>query len=622
MVLLGHVARRVARRVRRAAAGRRIRSSSRRRRTPSSRAARTGRTRCSRRSSRPRAERAEGRLPRLPIETDARARDVTEWRARPCRRDARRRTVEAAVRRAGAAARGARRLARGRARARRRTRCAAYRRDLRRYAGVPPRRAARPIPATIGEPTVQDYVRHLGALTDDDGRPLLAPASIARGARRGALVPRVLRDRGAPADRSERGGRRAPRAAGDPEGARRGRRSSSCSARSTGDGPLAATRPRAARDCCTRTGIRISEAVGLELGDLDLEDGVVRVLGKGDKERIVPIGRSARRVVGAYLARRPPRAAQRRARGARPTADAVFLNARGGRISRQACWSIVRTRGRPGRPRGRTCRPHVLRHSCATHMLDHGADLRVVQELLGHASISTTQVYTKVSPERLRAVYDAAHPRATGRDRGRTGRDAGWQRPPGVPSRHVRDDRRRASARQLTAERERVTDELRELGVDRGLVRRRLRRLRSGHRRAGRGRRARRLAARDAAATSTTRSPRSTTGTYGSCEQCGEPIGEARLEAMPAGAALHHVRVDAPLTAPRRAHRSAHGHLLRRADRRDHPARDQSHGVVALWFGDDTARTSRPAHAQPDPAHRPVRIDHPARARRARRRSR
>jgi integrase/recombinase XerD len=99
--------------------------------------------------------------------------------------------------------------------------------------------------------------------------------------------------------------------------------------------------------------------------------------------------------------------------GTRRTADgaAVFLNARGGRISRQACWKIVRVNAARVGLEDRIS-PHVLRHSCATHMLEHGADIRVVQELLGHASVSTTQVYTRVSPERLRAVYDAAHPRA------------------------------------------------------------------------------------------------------------------------------------------------------------------------------------------------------------------
>jgi integrase/recombinase XerD len=91
--------------------------------------------------------------------------------------------------------------------------------------------------------------------------------------------------------------------------------------------------------------------------------------------------------------------------------DPVLLNARGGRLTRQGCWKIVTTAGARVGLTGRLS-PHVLRHSCATHMLDHGADIRVVQELLGHASLSTTQVYTKVSPERLRAVYELAHPRA------------------------------------------------------------------------------------------------------------------------------------------------------------------------------------------------------------------
>jgi integrase/recombinase XerD len=104
---------------------------------------------------------------------------------------------------------------------------------------------------------------------------------------------------------------------------------------------------------------------------------------------------------------------RRRARG---DAEAVFLNARGGRLSRQSCWKIVRTAGERAGLGGRLS-PHVLRHSCATHMLDRGADIRVVQELLGHASLSTTQVYTKVSPERLRAAYEAAHPRARFPDR-------------------------------------------------------------------------------------------------------------------------------------------------------------------------------------------------------------
>jgi len=159
------------------------------------------------------------------------------------------------------------------------------------------------------------------------------------------------------------------------------------------------------------TGVRISELVGLDLADVDLDDGIARVIGKGDKERVVPMGRAARAELGRYCA--DGRLTLRSPRARRRDADAVFLNARGGRLTRQGCWQIVRRAGvRVGL--GERLSPHVLRHSCATHMLDHGADIRVVQELLGHSSVSTTQVYTKVSPERLRAVYESAHPRARG----------------------------------------------------------------------------------------------------------------------------------------------------------------------------------------------------------------
>jgi integrase/recombinase XerD len=283
---------------------------------------------------------------------------------------------------------------------------AAYRCDLRRYAAYLRCRGLDD-PAAVGEETVQDYVRHLGSLTDDDGQKVLAPSSIAR-----ALVA-VRSFHGfcaaeglLPTDPSEEVD--APRV---PQGIPKALDEAQVEAllgAVTGGGPLA-QRDRALLETLYATGIRISEAVGLELGDLDLEDGVVRVLGKGDKERIVPVGRSARRVVATYLG--DGRLALRSARRRAADNDAVFLNARGGRISRQACWTIVRNAGaRVGLDAHLS--PHVLRHSCATHMLDRGADLRVVQELLGHASISTTQVYTKVSPERLRAVYDAAHPRA------------------------------------------------------------------------------------------------------------------------------------------------------------------------------------------------------------------
>lgn len=160
------------------------------------------------------------------------------------------------------------------------------------------------------------------------------------------------------------------------------------------------------------TGARISEAVGLSIGEIDMDARLVRLYGKGSKERIVPFGSTAATALddwfsGAGRARLVPD--QWRRRG---DAEAVFLNTRGARLTRQAAWVVIKKYGyRAGV--GNELSPHVLRHSCATHLLDHGADLRVVQEMLGHASISTTQIYTKVSQERLWDVYRSAHPRAT-----------------------------------------------------------------------------------------------------------------------------------------------------------------------------------------------------------------
>ena len=172
-----------------------------------------------------------------------------------------------------------------------------------------------------------------------------------------------------------------------------------------------ARRDRALLELLYGTGMRISEAVGLSLGDLFLEEGVIRAFGKGAKERIVPLGRLARTAMETWLGPggRPALVPSRWAR--RGDSEAVFLNTRGGRLSRQGAWGIVRRHG-DAVGLGDRLTPHVLRHSCATHMLDHGADIRVVQELLGHASIATTQVYTRVSTDRLRAAYDEAHPRA------------------------------------------------------------------------------------------------------------------------------------------------------------------------------------------------------------------
>lgn len=173
-----------------------------------------------------------------------------------------------------------------------------------------------------------------------------------------------------------------------------------------------ARRDRAILEVLYGTGARISELVGLSLGDIDVHARRLRVYGKGSKERVVPIGRLAGLALEAWLddAGRGALAPSRWQR--RGDAEAVFLNARGGRLTRQGAWGVVRKHGRRA-GLDELLTPHVLRHSCATHMVDHGADLRVVQELLGHASVSTTQVYTLVSTERLWAVYDQAHPRAT-----------------------------------------------------------------------------------------------------------------------------------------------------------------------------------------------------------------
>ena len=177
-----------------------------------------------------------------------------------------------------------------------------------------------------------------------------------------------------------------------------------------GDEPVA-RRDRALLELLYATGARIGEVVGLNVIDIDLDAGLVRLFGKGSKERIVPFGAAAGTALREWFSS-GGRAAMEPLRWARRgDAEAVFLNHRGARLSRQSAWLVVRTYG-DACGLGDQLSPHVLRHSCATHLLDHGADLRIVQEMLGHASISTTQVYTKVSQERLWQTYRAAHPRA------------------------------------------------------------------------------------------------------------------------------------------------------------------------------------------------------------------
>jgi integrase/recombinase XerD len=171
-------------------------------------------------------------------------------------------------------------------------------------------------------------------------------------------------------------------------------------------GTSLALRDRALLEVLYGTGARISEAVGLDLDDLDLEEGAVLLRGKGGKERMVPVGSYARQAVEAYVVRGRPDLS-----GVGRGTAALFLNARGGRLSRQSAWAVL---AKAAERAGVTAEvsPHTLRHSFATHLLDGGADVRVVQELLGHASVTTTQVYTLVTVDSLREVYATAHPRA------------------------------------------------------------------------------------------------------------------------------------------------------------------------------------------------------------------
>ena len=174
-------------------------------------------------------------------------------------------------------------------------------------------------------------------------------------------------------------------------------------------------RDRALLELLYGTGARISEAVGLAVDDLDRGQATVRLAGKGGKERVVPVGSYALKAVEDYLVRARPALAANGKGGVR--GGALFLNVRGGPLSRQSAWAILRSAAeRAGHGVGGAessgLSPHTLRHSFATHLLDGGADVRVVQELLGHASVTTTQVYTLVTVDRLREVYATSHPRA------------------------------------------------------------------------------------------------------------------------------------------------------------------------------------------------------------------
>jgi integrase/recombinase XerD len=278
---------------------------------------------------------------------------------------------------------------------------AAYRRDLAHYEATLALGGL--TPTELGTEHVEEYLAGLRA----SGR---SPASVARATSVLRGLHRFLVDEGmATADPTTDVGvarvpQRLPKALTEEEvGALLGA--------VTGD-DAPALRDRALLEVLYGTGARISEVVGLDLADLTAGGGLVRLYGKGSKERLVPIGTYAGVALDAWLTPggrgrlQPPRW---RRRG---DAEAVFLNQRGSRLSRQGGYAIVRRHAETVGLAHRVS-PHVLRHSCATHMLERGADIRVVQELLGHVSINTTQLYTKVSATHLRAAYEAAHPRGS-----------------------------------------------------------------------------------------------------------------------------------------------------------------------------------------------------------------
>jgi integrase/recombinase XerD len=279
---------------------------------------------------------------------------------------------------------------------------ASYRRDLRRYVAFLDTRGVHE-PTMIGEDDVGAFLRSLRE--GDSEHRSLGASSAARAVVAVRGLHRFLHREGVsemdPAGqvRPPTPPRRLPKAISLDQVEK-------LLAAATADGAPLALRDRALLEVLYGTGARISEAVGLDRDDIDLEGGTVLLRGKGGRQRIVPMGSYARQAVDAYLVRSRPQLA---ATG--PSTPALFLNARGGRLSRQSAWTVLRTVADRAQVSTHIS-PHTLRHSFATHLLDGGADVRVVQELLGHASVTTTQIYTLVTVDRLREVYAAAHPRA------------------------------------------------------------------------------------------------------------------------------------------------------------------------------------------------------------------
>lgn len=278
----------------------------------------------------------------------------------------------------------------------------AYRRDLGRYAEYLTTRGVND-PGAVAERDISDF---LATLREGDGdHPPLAASSAARtlvavrGFHKFLALEGEAAQNVAAAVQPPRPPARLPKAISIDEVERL------LSAASTGDTP-AALRDRALLELLYGVGARVSEATGLDVDDVDLDQDLVRVLGKGGKERLIPLGQYAKEALIAYLVRSRPVLV-----AAGKGTPAMFVNQRGGRLSRQSVWNIIQACGQRADLSGHLS-PHTLRHSFATHLLDGGADVRVVQELLGHASVTTTQIYTMVSATHLREVFAAAHPRA------------------------------------------------------------------------------------------------------------------------------------------------------------------------------------------------------------------
>jgi integrase/recombinase XerD len=277
----------------------------------------------------------------------------------------------------------------------------AYRRDLDRYASY--LRAGGVSDATdVDEAAVAGFVAHLSSTEYQEGQRY-RPSSVARAlAAVRSFHMFLLREGDAKENPAEGVVRpKVPRTLPRPLSV------SEVEALLTGPSGAdpAGVRDRAILETMYGAGLRISEVVGLDVDDVDLEEGSVRVIGKGNKEREVPLGRFAVAALDAYLTRSRPVFVSEGSR------SGLFLNQRGGRLTRQGTAKILgAAAARAGLDKRVT--PHTLRHSFATHLLEGGADIRVVQELLGHASLATTQIYTLVTGERLREEYFSAHPRA------------------------------------------------------------------------------------------------------------------------------------------------------------------------------------------------------------------